>query len=124
VSPRVQEESVHPRLLSGACVRPLNFTVRRPEARTNARYISRLEKLGAPPWVRGLGVVVLAVGLMGNLVLITVALTHPFGTRHTAVLAVLWVFGLAGLAMLVQLWKTMVTGSRATGPSNNRWRGS
>jgi hypothetical protein len=29
VSPRVLEESVHPRLQSGASVRPLNFTVRR-----------------------------------------------------------------------------------------------
>jgi len=28
VSPRVREESVHPRLQLGACVRPLNFTVR------------------------------------------------------------------------------------------------
>jgi hypothetical protein len=28
VSPRVRENSVHPRLQSGACVRPLNFTVR------------------------------------------------------------------------------------------------
>jgi hypothetical protein len=30
VSPRVREDSVHPRLQSGACVRPLNFTVRSP----------------------------------------------------------------------------------------------
>jgi hypothetical protein len=29
VSPRVREESVHPRLQLGARVRPLNFTVRR-----------------------------------------------------------------------------------------------
>jgi hypothetical protein len=29
VSPRVREDSVHPRLQSGACARPLNFTVRR-----------------------------------------------------------------------------------------------
>jgi hypothetical protein len=29
VSPRVREDSVHPRLWSGASVRPLNFTVRR-----------------------------------------------------------------------------------------------
>jgi hypothetical protein len=29
VSPRVREDSVHPRLWSGACARPLNFTVRR-----------------------------------------------------------------------------------------------
>jgi hypothetical protein len=29
VSPRVREESVHPRLQSGASARPLNFTVRR-----------------------------------------------------------------------------------------------
>jgi hypothetical protein len=28
VSPRVRENSVHPRLQSGACVRPLNFTVK------------------------------------------------------------------------------------------------
>ena len=29
MSPRVREESVHPRLQLGACARPLNFTVRR-----------------------------------------------------------------------------------------------
>ena len=29
MSPRVREDSVHPRLQSGASVRPLNFTVRR-----------------------------------------------------------------------------------------------
>jgi hypothetical protein len=29
VSPRVQKDSLHPRLQSGACARPLSFTVRR-----------------------------------------------------------------------------------------------
>jgi len=29
VSPRVRVDIVHPRLQSGACARPLNFTVRR-----------------------------------------------------------------------------------------------
>jgi hypothetical protein len=34
VSPRVREDRVHPRLQSGACVRPLNFTVRRHPMRS------------------------------------------------------------------------------------------
>jgi hypothetical protein len=34
VSPRVREDSVHPRLQSGAIPRPLNFTVRRQMSRS------------------------------------------------------------------------------------------
>jgi hypothetical protein len=39
VSPRVREESVHPRLQSGASGRPLNFTVR-PHVYSGARFIA------------------------------------------------------------------------------------
>ena len=42
MSPRVQEDSVHPRLQSGAGVRPLNFTVRRLMRRLSATLISVL----------------------------------------------------------------------------------
>jgi hypothetical protein len=35
VSPRVREDSVHPRLCSAACARPLSFTVRPYDARTS-----------------------------------------------------------------------------------------
>jgi len=42
VSPRVREDSMHPRLQSGACARPLNFTVRR------ARGITMSSRLTSP----------------------------------------------------------------------------
>ena len=45
MSPRVREDSVHPRLSSCACARPLNFTVRRParKAMPDPYFIALLE---------------------------------------------------------------------------------
>ncbi|HYL69771.1 MAG TPA: hypothetical protein VEY89_00530, partial [Candidatus Dormibacteraeota bacterium] len=42
VSPRVLEDSVHPRRLSNASVRPLNFTVRQMSTGTTHRLIELL----------------------------------------------------------------------------------
>jgi hypothetical protein len=46
LAPRVREDSVHPRLQSGACARPLNFTVRL-HSMTRHRYIRRWEFTGS-----------------------------------------------------------------------------
>jgi hypothetical protein len=48
VSPRVREDSVHPRLQSGASGRPLNFTVR------GRAGLTRLSRIGATVVVVGL----------------------------------------------------------------------
>ena len=50
MSPRVREDSVHPRLQSGAIARPLNFTVRR--------------RINMKP-SQAFGVVVRVIGLLG-----------------------------------------------------------
>jgi hypothetical protein len=73
------------------------------------RYVSRLEKMGAPPWVRGLGVAVLAVGLVGNLALITFSWAPHGGARVYAIVALLWILALGALVLLVRLWRATVS---------------
>ena len=76
------------------------------------RYVSRLEQLGAPPWVRGLGVVVLALILVGNLALITVSWAPRGSGRVYAVLATLWILALIALRLLLRLWRATVSPKR------------
>jgi uncharacterized membrane protein len=58
VSPRAREESVHPRLQSGACARPLNFTVReqrpvRTAAILFALLVATIAVFNAIAWTNG-----------------------------------------------------------------------
>lgn len=76
------------------------------------RYVSRLEKLGALPWVRSLGVVVLALILVGNLALITVSWAPHGGARVYAMLATLWILALIALRFLLRLWRATVSSQR------------
>jgi uncharacterized membrane protein len=70
----------------------------------NSRIVSRLDKWGAPPWVRRLCVVVLALILVGNLALITVTWAPLGGARIGAILALLWILALVALVFLMRLW--------------------
>jgi hypothetical protein len=76
------------------------------------RYVSRLEKRGAAPWVRGLGIVVLALIVVGNLVLITFSWSPRGGVRVYGALAFLWVIALVALLFLVRLWRATVSSQR------------
>ncbi len=76
------------------------------------RYVSRIEKLGALPWVRGLGVVVLALILVGNLALITVSWVPHGGSQVYAILATLWMLALIALRFLLRLWRATVSPDR------------
>jgi hypothetical protein len=71
----------------------------------DTRYLSRLEKLGAPRWMRGLGVVTLALLLIGNLAFITLGWAPRGGARIYATLAFLWILGLVALVFLLRLWR-------------------
>jgi membrane protein YdbS with pleckstrin-like domain len=73
------------------------------------RYVSRLEKLGAPRWMRGLCVVVLALILVGNLAFITLSWAPHGGTQIVAVLACLWILALVALVFLLRLWRATVS---------------
>jgi membrane protein YdbS with pleckstrin-like domain len=76
------------------------------------RYTSRLENLGAPLWVRGLGVVVLALILLVNLGFVTISWAPHGGARIYAMLALLWVLALVALLFLRRLWRTTVSPRR------------
>jgi hypothetical protein len=71
--------------------------------------VSRLERLRAPPpWVRGLYVVVLALGVVGNFALITFSWAPHGGARIYALLAFLWILALVALLLLLRLWRATV----------------
>jgi hypothetical protein len=72
------------------------------------RNVSRLEKLGAPSWLRGLGVVVLVLILLGTLTLITFSWV-PHSVRVYATLAFLWILALIALLFLVRRWRATVS---------------
>jgi predicted membrane channel-forming protein YqfA (hemolysin III family) len=76
------------------------------------RYVSRLEKLGVPPWVRGIGVVVLVLILVGNLALITFSLAPRGDARVYAILVFLWILALVALLFLLRLWRATVSPRR------------
>jgi predicted membrane channel-forming protein YqfA (hemolysin III family) len=76
------------------------------------RNVSRLEKLGAPPWVRGLGVVLLALILVGNLAFITFSWVPRGGARVYAILVFLWILALVALLFLLRLWRATVSPER------------
>ena len=73
------------------------------------RNVSRLAKLGAPRWVRGLGVATLAVILVGNLAFITLSWFSRGGPRVYAALVFLWILGLVALVFLLRLWRVTVS---------------
>jgi hypothetical protein len=73
------------------------------------RYVSRLEKIGAPPWTVCLGVAVLALILAGNLPLITFRWApHGAGLVY-AVLALLRILALGALVLPGCLWSAAVS---------------
>jgi hypothetical protein len=76
------------------------------------RNVSRLEKLGAPPWMRGLGISTLALILVGNLALITFSWAPQGGTRVYAILVFLWILALIALLFLLRLWRAIVSPRR------------
>jgi hypothetical protein len=76
------------------------------------RNVSRLEKLGAAPWVRGLGVATLALILVGNLALITLSWAPRGGARVDAMLVFLWILALIALLFLLRLWRAIVSPRR------------
>jgi hypothetical protein len=76
------------------------------------RYLSRLEKLGTPPWVRGICVVALGFILLDNLALITF-IGAPGGIVHRyAILVFLGILALVALLFLLRLWRAMVSPQR------------
>jgi hypothetical protein len=76
------------------------------------RYVSRFEKIGAPPWVRGLAVAVLALIVVGSLALITFSWApHGDGRAHS-ILVFLWVLALVALLFLLRLWRAIVSPRR------------
>ncbi len=72
------------------------------------RSISRLEKLGAPPWLRGLAVVMLMFIILGALTLFTLSWV-PHGGRVYATLAFLWILALIALLFLARRWRATVS---------------
>lgn len=76
------------------------------------RNVSRLEKLGAPPWVRGLVIVVLALMPLGSLVFVTFTRAPQGGTYVYLKLMILWIVALIALALLRRLWGTTVSPRR------------
>jgi len=76
------------------------------------RNVSRLEKHGAPSWVRGLGVAALAFFLIGNLILISLYWASRGGVRSYATLAFLGVLALVALVILARAWKSLVSPPR------------
>jgi hypothetical protein len=73
------------------------------------RYVSRFEKLRWPRWARGLGIVALALILVGNLALITLSSVPGSGARVYAMLAILWILALIALGFLMRLWRATVS---------------
>ncbi len=67
------------------------------------RSVSRLEKHGAPPWLRGLGAVVVMLITLGTLTINTLRWV-PHGIRVYATLAFLWILGLLALLFLARRW--------------------
>ena len=65
MSPRVREDSVHPRLQAGPCAQPLNFTVRRMVSLDSvvALFTAWAARLYPVRWVFGLGAAVSLVSL-------------------------------------------------------------
>jgi hypothetical protein len=76
------------------------------------RYVSLLEKTGAPLWVRSVCIVALALILLGNLALITVIWAPRGGARVYASLLILWTLALVALGFLLRLWRAMVSPPR------------
>jgi hypothetical protein len=66
--------------------------------------VSRLEKHGAPPWLRGLGVAVVMLITLGTLTILTLCWV-PHGVRVYATLAFLWILGLLALLFLARRWR-------------------
>ena len=69
------------------------------------RNVSRLDKNGAPSWVRGLGVAALAFFLIGNLMLIGFSWAYRGGVGSYATLAFLSILALVALMALARAWK-------------------
>jgi hypothetical protein len=72
------------------------------------RYVSRLETLAAPRWVRAVMVLVMVGFVFGNLLLITVGLTDRSGPRRILLLVALWAIGVVAFALLARLWRVLV----------------
>ena len=73
------------------------------------RNVSRLEKFRTPPlWVRGLYVVVLAMGVVGNFALIAFSWASHGSARNYALLAFLGILALVALLFLLRLWRATV----------------
>ena len=74
--------------------------------------VSRLEKHGAPSWVRGLCVAALAFFLIGNLILIGISWASRDGARSYLTLAFLGILAMVALVVLARAWKSFVSPSR------------
>jgi len=83
-------------------------SVGQPEYAVPEQYRSRLHRLGAPPWLRGVFVLILAAILIGNLVFFTLGLLGSSSSRRYVVLCVVWIIAIVGLVLLVRLWRAMV----------------
>jgi hypothetical protein len=78
------------------------------------RYTSNLERLGAPAWVRGAMVGVLAAILLGILGFVTYSQWSGAAPGRMIRLALLWVLGLVGCVILARLWSAVT--NRAVWP--------
>jgi hypothetical protein len=76
------------------------------------RNVSRLDKNGAPSWVRGLGVAALVFFLMGNLILIGFSWAYRGGVGSYATLAFLGILALLALTVLARAWKSFTSPRR------------
>jgi hypothetical protein len=92
----------------------------------NARYRSKFDEWGVTVWVRRTCGAFLAAGLVVNLVAITVAWHRRHIAHVDAFIAFAWLLALAGLVILIRLWRAVAgprlptADSGAEGSSNQR----
>jgi hypothetical protein len=78
-----------------------------------ARYVSKLERWGAPPWLRGLVLLILAGLVVTYVGVITAyALSEPVPRRYH-LLGLVWPIGIVALVILFRLWQVVVPAGRS-----------